>query len=99
MQRRENLKAANKAGSQGDERSEQQSAVAALNYGVRARFIRIPSPRCSLSGGIKEEDIQSGFSLRPHWQHTQKTALAAAKGDSGGDGGGEERGMRGMKMR
>lgn len=37
-------------------RSEQQSAAAALNYGARACFIRIPSLRCSLSGDIKEED-------------------------------------------
>lgn len=73
--------------------------MAALNYGARASFIRIPSPRCSLSGGIKEEDTQSGFSLRPYWQHTQKTALTAAEGDSGGGGGdgGEEWGRGGRQ--
>ncbi len=87
-----------------EERREQQSAVAALNYGAGASFIRIPSPRCSLSVGIKEEDTQSGFSLRPYRQHTQRTALTAAEGDSGGGAGGlrrrEERddgGMRGKK--
>lgn len=67
--------------------SEQQSSVAALNYGAGASFIRIPSPRCSLSWGIKEEDTQSGFSLRPHWQCTQRAALTAAQRDSGGGGG------------
>lgn len=73
--------------------------MAALNYCARASFIRIPSPRCSLSGGIKEEDTQSGFSLRPYWQHTQKTALTAAEGDSGGGGGdgGEEWGRGGRQ--
>lgn len=73
-------------------RSELRSAVAALNYSTRASFIRIPSPRCSLSGGIKEEDTQSGFSLRPYRQHTQKTALTAAEGDSGGGGDGGREG-------
>lgn len=58
----------------------QESAVSALNYGEGAGFIRIPSPRCSLSGGIKEEDTQSGFSLRPDRQQTQRTALTAAVG-------------------
>lgn len=68
------------------ERREQQSAMAALNYCAGAGFIRIPSPRCSLSGGIKEEDTQSGFSLRPYRRCTQRTALTAAKRDSGGGG-------------
>lgn len=46
---REKLKAANKAvGGRGE-------AVVALNYVAGASFIRIPSPRCSLSGGIKED--------------------------------------------
>lgn len=58
--------------------------MAALNYGAGAGFIRIPSPRCSLSGGIKEEDTQSGFSLRPYRQRTQRMALTAAERDSGG---------------
>lgn len=40
----------NKAGEKAV-RSEQRSVVAALNYGARASFIRIPSPPCSLSGG------------------------------------------------
>lgn len=66
--------------------------MAALNYGAGASFIRIPSPRCSLSGGIKEEDTQSGFSLRPYQQRTQRTALTAAERDSGGGAG---RGWRG----
>lgn len=70
------------------ESGEQQSAVAALNYGAGAGFIRIPSPHCSLSGGIKEEDTQSGFSLGPYRQRTQRMALTAAERDSGGSGGG-----------
>lgn len=52
--------------------------------------------------GIKEEDTQSGFSLRPYRQHTQRTALTAAEGDSGGGRGwGGElmgEGKRGMKV-
>lgn len=60
----------------------------ALNYGAGAGFIRIPSPHCSLSGGIKEEDTQSGFSLGPYRQRTQRMALTAAERDSGGSGGG-----------
>lgn len=70
--------------------------MAALNYVAGAGFIRIPSPRCSLSGGIKEEDTQSGFSLRPYRQCTQRTALTAAERDSGGGGRvRDEGGMRG----
>lgn len=42
-------------------------------------------------GGIKEEDTQSGFSLGPDRQRTQKTALTAAEGDSGGGDVGKER--------
>lgn len=80
---REQLKAApfQQAGEQAGEGKKEERAVAALNYGARASFIRIPSPHCSLSGGIKEEDTQSGFSLRPYRQHTQKTALTAAERD------------------
>lgn len=75
--------------------------MVALNYCAGAGFIRIPSPRCSLSGGIKEEDTQSGFSLRPYRQHTQRMALTAAERDSGGGrgrvgvDGGEDRGREG----
>lgn len=74
---------------------ERQSAVAALNYGAGAGFISIPSPRCTLSGGIKE-DTQSGFSLGPHRQSTQRTALTAAERDSGGRGDGGARDESGM---
>lgn len=77
-------------------RGEQQSAVVALNYCAGAGFIRIPSPHCSLSGGIKEEDTQSGFSLRPYQQHTQRMALTAAERDSGG-GGWREGGLMDMR--
>lgn len=70
--------------------------MVALNYGSGASFIRIPSPHCSLSGGIKEEDTQSGFSLRPYRRSTQRTALTAAERDSGGGGrGGKAMGRRG----
>lgn len=72
--------------------------MAALNYGAGASFIRIPSPRCSLSGGIKEEDTQSGFSLRPYRQRTQRTALTAAEGDSGGGWGRGAQRKRGTKV-
>lgn len=49
---RKKLKAANKAiGGRWE-----GEAVVVLNYVAGASFIRIPSPRCSLSGGIKEDD-------------------------------------------
>lgn len=72
----------------------------ALNYGAGDGFIWIPSPHCSLSGGIKEEDTQSGFSLGPNRQSTQRRALTAAERDSGGSGGREEgiHDERGMKV-
>lgn len=42
-------------------RREQQSVVAALNYGAGASFIRIPSPRCSLSGVLRRRTHNQAF--------------------------------------
>lgn len=67
--------------------------MAALNYGARARFIRIPSLRRSLSGGIKEEDTIRLFIKAAPVAHT-KDGFSSC---SGGARGGEARRKRGMK--